>query len=169
MARVYIGIGSNKGKRIKNINQALNYIREEIKIEKVSSFYLTEPVEVKGGWFVNCVLEATTDKKPEELLKTLLKIEKKIGRIRTKEKKISRVIDLDLLFYKEGIIKGKNLVLPHPSLHKRRFTLVPLNEINPDLYHPVLKKSIKETLESLTDKHKVEKILEHYEDVRSQS
>ena len=169
MARVYIGIGSNKGKRIKNINQALHYIREEMKIEKISSLYLTEPVEVKGRWFVNCVLEAITDKKPEELLKVLLKIEKKMGRIRIKEKKISRVIDLDLLFYEEKIINEKHLILPHPSLHKRRFTLVPLNEINPALYHPVLKKSIKETLESLTDKHRVEKILGYYENVRSQN
>jgi len=161
MARVYVGIGSNKGKRIKNVNQALHYIREEIKIEKISSFYLTEPVEVKGGWFVNCVLEATTNKKPEELLKILLKIEKKMGRIRIKENKISRVIDLDLLFYEEEIIKEKDLILPHPSLHKRRFILIPLNEINPGLYHPVLKKSIKEILESLNDKYRVEKILGH--------
>jgi len=143
------------------VKQALDYIGEKMKIEKVSSLYLTEPIGIKGGWFVNCVLEAITEEKPEELLETFLGIEKKMGRRRIKEKKISRVIDLDLLFYEEKIIKEKDLIIPHPSLHKRRFILTPLNEINPNFHHPVLKKSIKEILESLTDKHRVEKILEY--------
>lgn len=160
MATAYIAIGSNKGKRIKNIKEALVRIREEMRVEKTSSFYLTEPVELKGGWFVNCVLEVKTDKEPEELVRTLLKIEEKMGRIRIKEKKIPRVIDLDLLLYEERIMEEKDLILPHPSLHKRGFVLIPLNEINPDLYHPVLKKSVKEILQSLTDIKQVERIIE---------
>lgn len=160
MATAYIAIGSNKGKRIKNIKEALVRIREEMRVEKTSSLYLTEPMELKGGWFVNCVLEAKTDKEPEELVRTLLKIEEKMGRIRIKEKKIPRVIDLDLLFYEERIMEEKDLILPHPSLHKRGFVLIPLNEINPDLYHPVLKKSVKEILQSLTDIKQVERIIE---------
>lgn len=160
MATAYIAIGSNKGKRIKNIKEALARIREEMRVEKTSSLYLTEPMELKGGWFVNCVLEAKTDKEPEELVRTLLKIEEKMGRIRIKEKKIPRVIDLDLLLYEERIMEEKDLILPHPSLHKRGFVLIPLNEINPDLYHPVLKKSVKEILQSLTDIKQVERIIE---------
>lgn len=171
MATAYIAIGSNKGKRIKNVKEALGRIREEMKVEKTSSFYLTEPVElnpvregfsnrVKGGWFVNCVLEIKTDKEPAELLRTLLKIEEEMGRIRIKEKKVPRVIDLDLLFYEERIMEEKDLILPHPSLHKRGFILISLDEINPDLYHPVLKKSVKEILQSLTDIKQVERIIE---------
>lgn len=172
MACAYIGIGSNKGKRIRNAKEALARIREEMRVEKVSSFYLTEPIEVnpvregfsngvKGEWFVNCVLEVTTNQEPRELLRTLLKIEGKMGRIRIKQKKISRIIDLDLLLYEEKIIKEKELTLPHPLLHKRRFVLAPLTEINPDVYHPLLKKPVKEILRALTDNHAVEKILGH--------
>lgn len=167
MARAYIGIGSNIAKRIKNVREALHYIKKEMKIERTSSLYLTEPIEVKGGWFVNCVLEVITNQEPRELLRTLLKIEEKMGRIRMKEKKISRIIDLDLLLYEEEIIKEKELILPPSSLHKRRFVLAPLNEINPDVYHPLLKKPVKEILASLTDNQAVEKILEH-ENVCSQ-
>lgn len=161
MACAYIGIGSNKGKRIKNAKEALDRIREEMRVEKVSSFYFTEPIKVKGEWFVNCVLEVTTNQEPRELLRTLLKIEGRMGRRRTKEKKISRIIDLDLLLYEEKIIKEKELTLPHPLLHKRRFVLAPLTEINPEVYHPLLKKPIKEILAALTDNHAVEKILGH--------
>ena len=166
MACAYIGIGSNKGNRIKNTKEALGRIREEMRIEKVSSFYLTEPIEVKGKWFVNCVLEVITNQGPRKLIRTLLKIEEKMGRTRIKEKKTSRIIDLDLLLYEGKIIREKALTLPHPFLHKRRFVLVPLVEINPDIYHPLLKKSVKEILGALTDNHVVEKILGH-QDMRS--
>ncbi len=164
MASAYIAIGSNKGNRIKNAKEALRRIRQRIRVEKVSSFYLTEPIEVKGEWFVNCVLEVTTNQEPRELLRTLLRIEGKMGRTRIKEKKISRIIDLDLLLYEERIIKGKELTLPHPLLHKRKFVLAPLTEINPDAYHPLLKKTVKEILAASTDNHAVERIL-RYEDV----
>ena len=103
---------------------------------------------------MNCVLEVRTDNDPKKLLGILLEIEKRMGRTRTK-KKTSRVIDLDILFYEGKIIKEKDITLPHPRLHKRRFVLIPLAEINPELYHPILKKSIKEILESLTDEHRV--------------
>ena len=97
MACAYIGIGSNKGKRIKNVREALDRIKKKMKIERISSLYLTEPIEVKGEWFINCALEVMTNKEPVQLLRTLLKIDEKMGRIRIKEKKISRIIDLDLL------------------------------------------------------------------------
>jgi len=153
---VYIGLGSNKGNKIKNIQKALDYLGKEVKIKKISSFYLTEPVGIKGEWFLNCVLEAETRKPPQILLKFLLKIEKEMGRIRRGVKE-SRVIDLDLLFYKKEIINEKNLIVPHPCLHKRRFVLVPLVEINPHLHHPAFKKTIKEILKDLNDPRQVKK------------
>ncbi len=161
MTCAYISLGSNQGNKISNAKKALDHIREEMKVEKVSSFYLTEPMQIKGEWFLNCVLEVTTNQKPSELLITLLKIEGKMGRKRIKGKKISRIIDLDLLLYEEKIIKKKELTLPHPLLHKRRFVLAPLTEINPDIYHPLLKKPLKEILASLADNYVVEKILRH--------
>lgn len=160
MPVVYIGLGSNKGDRLKNIDSALNHLKEKIVVEKISSFYLTEPVEMKGGWFVNCVLEGKTEQPPEKLLHTLLEIEKRMGRVREK-KKASRVIDLDLLLYEDAVVDKSDLAVPHPHLHKRRFVLTPLVEINPRLVHPLLGKSLKEILGELKDSYQVDKILEN--------
>jgi len=160
MPVVYIGLGSNKGDRLKNIKVALDHLKEKIAVEKISSFYLTEPVGMKGRWFVNCVLEGKTEQSPEKLLDTLLQIEKRMGRIREK-KKTSRVIDLDLLLYEDAVVDKVDLIVPHPHLHKRRFALIPLVEINSHLVHPVLGKSLKEILKGLKDSHQVDKILEN--------
>ncbi len=160
MPVVYIGLGSNKGDRLKNIKVALDHLKEKIVIEKISSFYLTEPVGMEGRWFVNCVLEGKTEESPEKLLDTLLQIEKRMGRIREK-KKNPRVIDLDLLLYEDAVVDKVDLIVPHPHLHKRRFALIPLVEINSHLVHPVLGKSLKEILKGLKDSHQVDKILEN--------
>ena len=160
MPVVYLGLGSNKGDRLKNIEVALDHLKEKIVVEKISSFYLTEPVGMKGRWFVNCVLEGKTEQSPEKLLDTLLQIEKRMGRIREK-KKNPRVIDLDLLLYEDAVVDKVDLIVPHPHLHKRRFALIPLVEINSHLVHPVLGKSLKEILKGLKDSHQVDKILEN--------
>lgn len=160
MPVVYIGLGSNKGDRLKNIKVALDHLKEKIAVEKISSFYFTEPVGMKGRWFVNCVLEGKTEQSPEKLLDTLLQIEKRMGRIREK-KKNPRVIDLDLLLYEDAVVDKVDLIVPHPHLHKRRFALIPLVEINSHLVHPVLGKSLKEILKGLKDSHQVDKILEN--------
>ncbi len=160
MPVVYLGLGSNKGHRLQNIEVALDHLKEKIAVEKISSFYLTEPVGMKGGWFVNCVLEGKTEQSPEKLLHTLLEVEKRMGRIREK-KKTSRVIDLDLLLYEDVIVDKIDFVVPHPHLHKRRFVLIPLVEINPHLIHPGMGKSLKEILKELKDSHQVDKILEN--------
>ena len=158
MPVVYIGLGSNKGDKEKNIKKALGYLKKKIKVHKVSSLYLTEPVGVEGGWFVNCALEGETEKKPKNLLQELLQIEYRMGRRRTGTKG-SRVIDLDLLLYGEMVSYEEDLILPHPRLHKRKFVLIPLIEINPHLYHPVLRKPLKAILNTLEDPHQVKKII----------
>jgi len=157
MPLVYIGLGSNKGNKVKNIREALKHLEEKIKVQKVSSFYLTEPVGVKGEWFINCALKGETEEKPQDVLNSLLQTEKEMGRIRTVGKE-ARVIDLDLLLYEKRIIYENNFILPHPRLHKRKFVLIPLLEINPYLYHPVLKKPLREILKDLKDPHCVKKI-----------
>ncbi|MFQ5834693.1 MAG: 2-amino-4-hydroxy-6-hydroxymethyldihydropteridine diphosphokinase [bacterium] len=160
MPVVYLGLGSNKGDRLKNIEVALNHLKKKIAVEKISSFYLTEPVGMKGEWFVNCVLKGKTEQPPEKLLDTLLQIETRMGRVR-KKKKVSRLIDLDLLLYEDAVVDKVDLAVPHPHLHKRRFVLTPLVEISPNLVHPVLGKSLKEILKELKNSHQVEKILEN--------
>jgi len=161
MVKVYIGIGSNLGKREENIQRAIGLIKkiENVKIKKSSSLYETEPVgNKKQPWFINCVLEVETKLSVPELLKNLLKIEKKLGRKRpvlrstTKDERVKwspRIIDLDILFYGEEIIEEKNLSIPHPRLNERKFVLVPLNEINPQIYHPQLKKTVHQLLNDL--------------------
>lgn len=158
MSRVYIGLGSNRGDRLKNLQNSLSHIKREIiEVRRVSSLYHTEPVGMKGKWFLNCVLEGETELGPDELMETLLTIEKEMGRLR-KKKKEERIIDLDLLLYQGRVLKEKGLILPHPRLHKRGFVLVPLVEINPHLYHPVLKRTVKEILNGLKDSHRIEKL-----------
>ncbi len=157
MPRIYIGLGSNRGDRLKNLKYSLSHIKREIEIRRVSSLYLTEPVGMKGSWFLNCVLEGKTELDPNKLMETLLAIEKEMGRVRKKEKE-ERIIDLDLLLYQGRVLKEKGLILPHPHLHKRRFVLVPLVEINPHLYHPVLRKTVKEILNGLKDSYRIDKL-----------
>jgi len=156
MAEVYIALGTNKGKRLFHIQQALRRLKETLSVEKVSSLYLTQPVGIRGGWFVNCVIKARTEKDPLQLLNHLLQIEREMGRLR--EEKERRSIDLDLLFYEDKTIEEENLTVPHPRLHQRRFVLLPLAEINPQLKHPVLQKTVEKLLEDLQDPHQVKKI-----------
>ena len=143
MVEVYIGIGSNLGNKEKNIEKAIELLKEKCKILEVSSIYKTEPVGYKAqDWFLNCAAKIDTDLKPEDLLKFFQFIEKTLGRIRT-IKNGPRTIDLDIIFYGSRIIKTKKLTIPHPRMHKRMFVLEPLNELCPDFVHPELGKSIK--------------------------
>ena len=150
----YLGIGTNKGKRIKNIAAAINLLSEikEIKLLKVSKMLKNPPQEgIKTGYFLNGAIKIQTSLEPVELLKLCKQIEKKLGRTETRKlgKKISRVIDLDILFYGTKIVNKKNLTIPHPMIEKRYFVLIPLIEIGKDFKHPLLKKRVSELYVSL--------------------
>ena len=151
--KAFIGIGSNIGDKIENCLIAIDMI-DKIKgcsVIKRSSFYKTEPVGFKDqNWFVNCVILIDTIFSPHSLLKKLQKIENVMGRKR-KIKWGPRIIDLDILLFDSLIIKDKKLAVPHPLMHKRRFVLVPMNQLAPDLIHPVFNKSIKELLNNIPE------------------
>ena len=142
----YLGLGSNLGdkqdyitKTIKNIS-----ILKNVKLIRSSSMIITTPYgKTDQSDFLNCVIEIDTDLLPEELLEKCLDIENQLGRIRD-EKWGPRTIDIDLLFYENKIINSDVLILPHPELHKREFVLTSLNELCPDLVHPILNKKIKD-------------------------
>lgn len=144
MTHSFIGIGSNLGNKEENIRKAVELIKKKCKILKKSSLYETEPIGFKKqDWFLNSVVEIETGLKPIELLEFLQSIEKNLKRAKT-IKYGPRIIDLDILFYGNEILKEKNLVVPHPRLHERLFVLEPLKEIAPRFVHPVLKKKIDE-------------------------
>jgi 2-amino-4-hydroxy-6-hydroxymethyldihydropteridine diphosphokinase len=152
MSTAYLSLGTNLGNPEENLNRAIMKIRENgCVVEKQSSFIKTAPYGViDQPDFLNCVIKISTDKTPFELLDTLLSIEQDMGRIR-REKWGPRIIDIDILFYDDLIIDTENLKIPHPDLHNRLFVLKPLNEIAPNLVHPVLRKTTRQLLDSCRD------------------
>lgn len=150
---VFIAIGSNLFDRKKNIEEAISNLKKEgIEIVAISSIIETEPYGFTDQpKFLNCVVKAKTTKTPRELLKTLLSIELKLGRIREKRWG-PRTIDLDILFYDDLIIDEEDLKIPHYDIQNRLFVLKPLSEIAGDFIHPVFKVSINELLNNLIRK-----------------
>lgn len=131
MITCYIGIGSNLGERRKYIDEALKTLRgsEHVEVKRVSSIYETEPVsDIPQGKFLNGVVEIDTDLDPRGLMKVLNNIEKTLGRVRT-VKNGPRTMDLDILYYGDENINGKDLVVPHPKINEREFVLKGLREL----------------------------------------
>ena len=156
----FLSVGSNLGDPAQNCITAIEWIAqsEAVKVLRQSSFYRTEPVGMADQpWFVNVVLEIRTTLDPRGLLNFLKSIEKKMGR-QADRKWGPRVIDLDILFFGLMVIQDKDLQVPHPELHRRRFVLVPLLEIAPYTIHPVFGISVKGLMDRLQDVSKVEKI-----------
>lgn len=151
MHKAFIGLGSNLGDKRKNIAIALKRLKDRgIKIIKISSLIETEPYGYKEqDKFLNAVCLVETNCSPHKLLKILLKIEKEMGRVRN-IKWGPRIIDLDIIFYDNIILKDEDLVIPHSDAHNRIFVMGPLSEIAPDFVHPVLKKTVKEIYLELT-------------------
>ena len=156
---IYLLTGSNIGDSELNLLKASKFIHQQIgKVVAASHVYKTEPWGNKDQQvFLNQVLKIETQLEPKQLLKTILEIENQMGRDR-KIKWEPRIIDIDILFYDDQIIDEENLQIPHPLLHERRFTLVPLNEIASSFIHPKLNKSINHLLEICEDNGIVEKL-----------
>ncbi len=155
---VFIGLGSNLGDRRANILDALDRIRKlpGTRIVKEASLYESEPHGDAKTWFVNGIVELDTELSADNLLKKLKAIEAAMGRKRVKGKRWgSRVIDLDILLYAGLVIRKKNLRVPHDRLAERRFVLLPLSELAPQLIHPVHQVTISDLLASLKDPKKV--------------
>jgi len=148
----YIGVGSNLGDKLKNCLAAIDLVGRipGCNVEKISRFYRTEPVGVEGqDWYVNVVISLCTEIRARDLLENLSAIEGGLGRV-GKGKWESRTIDLDILLFGKDVVNEKHLTIPHPRMHLRRFVLVPMAELEPDLIHPVLKKSMAELLAGLS-------------------
>jgi len=159
MHTAYIGIGSNLGDPTRNTCEAIRLLEDHprIKIQSISHFYETEPLTLRGekqNWYLNCVIKVRTELNPVRLFRIMQDIENLLGRVR-EVKWGPRIIDLDLLFFDDEILRTKSLVIPHPELHRRRFVLEPLSEIAPRLIHPIKGVSIGDLLKCLKDNKKV--------------
>jgi 2-amino-4-hydroxy-6-hydroxymethyldihydropteridine diphosphokinase len=157
MSKAIISLGSNLGDRLKNLANACDLIGQNSgTILKRSSIYETE----SWGYeclhdFLNQVIIIESQYSPGELLNKVLAIEKKLGRVRSEAGDGSRIIDIDLLFYEQLVINSKDLYIPHPRLHLRKFTLIPLTEIAGDFIHPVLNVSLSILCDRCGDDKKV--------------
>lgn len=151
MSIAYIAMGSNLGERKKNLLEALtNMENRGLKVLAVSSFIETEPYGVTDQpLFINAVVKIATELSAHDLLRALLDIEQKMGRVR-KRHWGERNIDLDLLFYDNLVIKEHDLVLPHPDMQNRLFVLAPLSEIAGAVVHPVFNVTVSDMLNKLT-------------------
>lgn len=149
---IVLHLGSNLGSRNKNLSIARFLIESRIgTVVKASSLYETSAWgNTEQDDFLNVAYVVETELSPEDLLKSIHDIEQKMGRVRL-ELWGERLIDIDILFYNDQIIKKANLKIPHPEITNRNFVLVPLNEIIPEFIHPVLKKSINKLLTACSD------------------
>ncbi|MFP4619712.1 MAG: 2-amino-4-hydroxy-6-hydroxymethyldihydropteridine diphosphokinase [Bacteroidales bacterium] len=162
MREAIILLGSNMGERYRQLDAALRLIgRHAGEVVRYSSIYESEPWGFQNANnFLNQVVAIDTGLVPRRLLETLQAIEDEMGKKRVSEKEAysSRVIDIDILFYRDEVIETESLTIPHKLLHRRRFTLLPLNEIAADLIHPVFKKTIRQLLDECPDNSQVYRV-----------
>ena len=151
---VYIGAGSNIGDKLVNCKNGIIALskNQKTQIKEWSQFYKTDPVDYENqDWFVNVVVKIETTLDPFYLLKILKSIERDIGRIDDPVRFGPRILDLDILLFDDLITNSSGLIIPHPRMHKRRFVLKPICDIDPTIVHPVLKKEMQYLLAILDD------------------
>ncbi|MCC6251266.1 MAG: 2-amino-4-hydroxy-6-hydroxymethyldihydropteridine diphosphokinase [Bacteroidia bacterium] len=149
----YLLLGSNLNLPLEQLRRAKELLQKNsIHIIAQSKIYHT------AAWgnthqpdFLNMVMQVQSTLTPTDLLLTLKQIEKQMGRPDNYEHWGARIIDIDILYYQNKVIDLQNLHIPHPYLHQRRFTLVPLNDIAPDFIHPKLQQSNKQLLKNCSD------------------
>lgn len=149
-----LSVGSNIGDKIVNCRKGMDALTTagNIKLIKQSRFYKTEPVDYTDqAWFVNGAFKIRTDLGPNELFEKIKGIERNAGRRSQSIRYGPRILDLDILLYDDRVIDTETLKIPHPRMHKRRFVLMPVCDIDPNINHPELNKSVGQLLEALDE------------------
>jgi len=148
----YVSLGSNKGDKLKNLQEAVNEIYQHIgNVKLISKVYQSPSFGFESDDFLNTCLIVETGLTPSQTMKALLKIEKALGRTRRKNGYEARTIDLDIIYFENEVVHTKTLQIPHQEMSKRRFVLQPLNDIANGFIHPELKKTTVELLEECPD------------------
>jgi 2-amino-4-hydroxy-6-hydroxymethyldihydropteridine diphosphokinase len=152
MTVVYLSLGSNVGNRAENLRAAIAALPGAgVRVVRVSRIYETEPVDyLQQDWFLNCVVEGQTELPALELLRRLRGIEAAMGNVKAFAKG-PRLIDLDILLFRDAVMDTVELQVPHPRMADRRFVLVPLAEIAPQVRHPVTGETAEEMLRATKD------------------
>lgn len=154
MNTTYIAIGSNIGDALLNCQNGITALTTSGKsvLNSQSRFYKTEPVDYTDqDWFINAVVKIGTELDPFELFTELKAIEHDAGRTNKTVRFGPRILDLDIILYNDVVINSPELIIPHPRMHKRRFVLKPLCDIDMTIIHPVLKKEMQYLLNNLND------------------
>ena len=156
MNTIFLITGGNVGDRRSNLETAATIIEKRIgRIVKSSKIYETEAWGITDQpAFYNQVHIVESGFSAKEVLVKILQIEEEMGRKRT-VKNAARIIDIDILFFNDHIVNEQNLTIPHQHITERRFVLLPLKEVAPEMIHPVLKKSITDLLSLTNDELKV--------------
>ena len=150
----FISVGANLGDRLKNCCRGIEALCSDDSVWLVqrAPFYETEPVDyTPQDWFLNTAIKIRTTLAPLELLARMQAIQLKMGRKEGGIRFGPRTLDLDLIFYQDCILTADRLVLPHPRMHKRRFVLQPIYDIDPTVVHPILGQDVKTLLNQLCE------------------
>jgi 2-amino-4-hydroxy-6-hydroxymethyldihydropteridine diphosphokinase len=160
MHHIYLGIGGNLGDREANLEETRMFIEFNFgDIVQASSIYETAPWQMDDApSFLNQVLLVSTELKPQDVVTEIQELAIFYGKApSSREHYQNREMDVDLLFYDDLIMEEEALTIPHPRLHLRKFVLIPLHEIAPDLVHPIFKESVSALLQRCTDESLVRK------------
>ena len=153
----YLSLGTNQGNKLENLQKAINFISDVAgDVQKISAIYKTASWGFAGEDFYNICIQVSTCLTADELLKTVLNIETKLGRQRTTSSEYqNRNIDIDVLLFDDEILFSKTLIIPHTKMLERKFVMVPLVEIAPNAIHPIEQKELQICLQNCVDSSEI--------------
>lgn len=149
MSRLYLSLGSNLNERYANLRRAIALLREHMTVTAISPVYATEPWGDRDqSPFLNICVAASTPLAPHDVLHLIKSIEQEMGR-RPTHRWGPRLIDIDIIFYDNLVLRDEELIIPHPRLAERAFVLAPLADLIPDFRHPQTGETVQELLDRI--------------------